>query len=820
MKAIEKSEITRLFDLTSKKQMKKDAQRGVDFSMSMDAINSKPINFYNHGCPVEKWAIDPEKVLRDNFQVFSTGDPFSVISPTMEIRGANINIHVGVEHKKYSAEVLLQEAEQLCRTAREHGALSITIALPEQYHPELNDFNKLLLKEFKVSGANRVYYYDNNYTGKLDELGLDVRTPQLDTSKVQPHLLLCCSANKPLAEKIAISLKKRGEIVKLYHIEGEGTQAKISADINILGAVVTIVQSTRPSPDEFEKTVEYQKNGAASYFFEAKTIARQAYDRGAVKINLINPYQFNARSDKAEDNTKGKTGAYVQQNGRLLAASKINHVVTAECHDTHTLSGTYTGKKIRGSAVPAISIIAIKLANEWLASLQGQIRLVTPDAGAAKRTKELTDQLQAILKDKLCKTRVLGEKQRDSHKDDSALISSLNSGSEGIDPNDKYLITDDETATGTTLCQAVENLRNNGAKDIAVLVIHNNMPIDWLSRQLCLARFFYLGVNDLHFSDTQEMGSLATSYEDLVARYSQQATLSQDEVETRVFSWFKDNIVKHFSDKSEEFISAEFNRFKSKFKELESRVRVHSLADEFANKVTTKPYMTNPYAFEYMVEDYKRDYQAQTGQGAHLPALAAAGMDLGLELQVLGQQTPLSVQPKDMFDSLAVVKELYNKIKAEPKLHSQCVKLLGIGTEGQILAGQLAHLLNKNGCPTGIAVVENDNGLMTNYPVYTGKYQQETLSVDRNSLGMGDVCIAVGKEFTKESKEAIINLACNAKVYCYRFVAVSNDHCSVSMEDCEKTYPSGFYTTHSKQLLFSPKNQSQETVEQEKQCQL
>ena len=326
-------------------------------------------------------------------------------------------------------------------------------------------------------------------------------------------------------------------------------------------------------------------------------IARQAHLRGAEKINLINPYQNSARSDKAEDNPKGKTGSYVQHNGQLLAAAGVNHVITAECHDAHTLSGSYTGKNIQGSAVSALTTMSTSIVTDWINdpnhSMQGQLRLVTPDAGATKRTNELTLKLQAILGKKLNETRILGEKHRDSHQDDSALISSLNSGTLGINANDKYLITDDETATGSTLCQAITNLAKNGAKDISVIVVHNNMPLDWLLRQLCLARFLYQGVNDLHFSDTQEMGTLAKSYDDLIHTYSQKSHLPDNEIEKQVFAWFKKNISEDFSDKTDAHLKQEFDRFKSMLNQFQSRITVHSLANEFANQVMIKLSMEN-----------------------------------------------------------------------------------------------------------------------------------------------------------------------------------------------------------------------------------
>ena len=174
------------------------------------------------------------------------------------------------------------------------------------------------------------------------------------------------------------------------------------------------------------------------------------------------------------------------------------------------------------------------------------------------------------------------------------MINSLNSGNIGINAHDKYLITDDETATGNTLCQAITNLKDNGAKDIAVIVVHNNMPLDWLLRQLCLARFLYLGVNDLHFSDTQEMGTLAMNYDHLIQTYSQKTGLSSDDVVKKVFAWFKENISKDFSDKTDAHLHQEFNQFKSMFSQFQSRIKVHSLANEFAYQVRTKLHMENP----------------------------------------------------------------------------------------------------------------------------------------------------------------------------------------------------------------------------------
>jgi adenine phosphoribosyltransferase len=624
-KTVPMEEVNAWVSLNEARGLSSFAKRGIFFKGPHTSPIMPSIDLYNHGCS-ETWS--SKTAAKTEFKIFSTGDAFSILAPDIKIKNAPITIHVGLDHPQYSPLVLIHEALQLCRNAYEHGAGTISIALPEQFHPIMhhNDFNLLLLRLFKASGAHKVYFYDKNYNGTLEntkthyqissealansfqatsKLSLDaqmmqnMRASYLERACIKfgvtyehspvpfspeikelSHILLCGSSNKALAPKIAASMLARGERVKIYDIEGKGEQAVIPEEVKICGATVTIVQSTRPSSDDLSESQEYQTNGNSAYFFETLMIARQAHLRGAAEINLINPYQFNARSDKAESNAKGKTGAYVQHNGDLLKAAGVTKLVTSECHDPHTLSGTYTAKSMQSSAVPALTVIAKQVALDWLKdSKQGQLRLVTPDAGATKRTNELTNKLQSILGKKLCASRVLGEKQRASHEDDSALIKTMNSGGVGINAADKYLITDDETATGTTLCQAITNLKKSGAQDIAVIVVHNNMPLDWLQRQLCLARFLYLGVNDLHFSDSQEMGALAKSYEDMIQTYAQKTHLSQEEVEAQALAWFKANL----SDSGE--IAADFSTFKSMFAQFDARIRVHSLADKFASRV-------------------------------------------------------------------------------------------------------------------------------------------------------------------------------------------------------------------------------------------
>lgn len=587
----------------------------------------------------------------NSFKIFQTGDAFSIISNALNVEGEHVQIHLGLNHAKYDASVLLQESLQLCRAAYEHGANEITINVPETLHPVLNpsDLNWLLIDLFKASGASHIHFISSNekesaisHSSKtiaiadLNKLETYIdhslddhqQTKRLKCIKKHwksichnekdvfalfeksyskaknppqarntPHILIAGHVNQAFSQKIANQLRAQGEKVIVIDGEGEGLNFSLPQDINFNQAKVSIIQATHPNPEDLVDVEKMQKNGSTPHFFEALLAARAAKLRGASSINLLNPYQFSARSDKAEDTPNGKTGAYVQHNALLEKAAGINRVITAECHDVHTMSGAYTGSSMRGVAINGLTHMVTRIANNWLnqqnPSQHHQFRLVTPDAGAAKRTKALTVELQAILGQKLCESRILGEKQRDSHQDNSALISSLNSGNVEINADDKYVITDDETATGTTLCQAIKNLADKGAKDICIIVVHNNLPLDWLERQLCLARFLYMGANQLHFSDTNEMGTLSHNFEALINKHCQLTKCSLDEAKAQISTWFTKNILAKSPQLSNEEKIAAFNRFKSSFNDLDKKVHVHSLAPIFANKVCSKENQRN-----------------------------------------------------------------------------------------------------------------------------------------------------------------------------------------------------------------------------------
>lgn len=803
-------------------------------------IKSRPINLYGHGCPTQDWQISQEKVNRNQLKVFQTGDAFTIISPDVQLKGANIHIHVGFDSSEYSEEVLREEALQLCRCAKENGANSITVALPESCHPTLAavDINELYPELLQESGADQLYFYDANYQGRIhDEM---VEPSGLPEQTIKPQVVLCCSANKAFAIRMVNQLRRQGEMVRLYQIDGQGMNAKIPQAAELSGAIVTIVQSTRPNPDDFEHARSYEAQGNAAYFYEVATVAKQAKNRGAETINFVNPYQFSARSDKAENNDKGMTGAYVQHKGLLIKKAGIDNVITATCHDDHTMSGSYTDGKSRGSAVPGLTNITVSIAKRWLKQANiaedAQIRLVTPDEGAAKRTKVLTKQLQNVLGQKMCQSRVMGEKHRDTHKDDSAKISSLSVGSVGIHPQDKYIITDDETATGTTLCQAIDALKQKGAHDISVIVVHNNLPLDWLERQLCLTRFLYMGASDLHFSDTHEMGEIALNYDEMIEHYHHLSGQSEADIKAKIATWFNDKASMYGTG---------FESFKAQVGQLHRKVEVHSLAGAFANEIKTKPYLSSAYAFNEEVQrciDKIKDQgliNIAVYEGPTVSVAAAVAMKLNLPLTIIpniaekqviklptaplailgeGDENTLayletnttltrqqlsasladpematcsviaerflqdgkglaseqqSSMPEANIDELlAEVQALYKEIKGAKTYENRAIKLMAVGIEGQIIAGQLSVLLKEVGCPIGIAIVNEHGHVEIDEPldaqVSVGAY-----SMSRSALNRGDVVIPVGSNLSAQAEAEIKLLSEQAMVHCQALVSVA-----------------------------------------------
>ncbi|MDF1797461.1 MAG: hypothetical protein P1U63_13075 [Coxiellaceae bacterium] len=645
--------LKRCIRLNQKDGIRKQNKKGISFFGKPEESEREVVDLYTKKmseCPAARPGLP---VGKNHMKIFSTGDLFSTVSPSARMRGKDVHVHVDAGLDENTLLLSIHEALQLCRTAYEHGAKTVVVSLPEMFHPILQpeDFHFLLLKLFKAAGAHEAYFKRPDHVGglakdyrsetddsalnkkkisemlfgapasaddsiqnflrrqkftkawlKINPEKVDIVTElsevmladhlDIDERSESPHVIFYGAADQSKAEAIHDKLLALGEDVLISPYEGKGIHAKLPQGILLHASQVTILHTTRPDPDDIEACKLYAQCGATPYLFEVLSLANQSRLRGAKTINFVNPYQFGSRSDKAEDNQKGIVGAFVQLNARLLEAAGINHIVTAECHDSHTLSGSYTTSKIRSTAIPAMSNITMKVAQAWLKSIGAdsaiKLRLIAPDAGAEKRTKLLNQHLQLALGERYCHARIVGEKQRSSHSDSSAVIEGMSASSVSISDKDVYLLTDDETATGTTLCQAIAGVKARGVENVVVILAHNNLPLDTLTRHLCLARFIVMGASELHFSDSQLMGTLSPSYVALVERVVTETSLSAEAVEAQIEEW----IQSHVPDADKAILLS----FKSVLNGGLGAVNIHSLSEDFADVLAATPEYSHVYS--------------------------------------------------------------------------------------------------------------------------------------------------------------------------------------------------------------------------------
>lgn len=292
------------------------------------------------------------------------------------------------------------------------------------------------------------------------------------------------------------------------------------------------------------------------------------------------------------------------------------------------------------------------------------------------------------------------------------------------------------------------------------------MGIDWLERQLCLTRFLFIGAHDLHFSDTHEMGMLANNYHDLILQYHNLSGVPTQEIETKVEAWFysKVSTSKELFEIFKEKVSQlqEHVEVHSLAGEFAREVRTkpymssaYAFNDEVGRclEIFSGRNLVNIAVYE----------------GASVPVAAAVAMKLELPLTVISdpaivalprgpfallgeptdevlnylvntttlskeQLSPSLADPEmatgsvinqvfsqaekkesrdflfpiemDKLNTIAEKLELqYKALKINSSYRNRTIKLLAIGLEGQILAGQLSVLLKQRGCPIGIATV-------------------------------------------------------------------------------------------------------------------
>lgn len=613
--------------------------------------------------------------------LFGTGDMFAVLRQDPKNRDVNVCLKLA-QAARFDIPSQLYGALEMCWAARENGARQITLELPENLDPVLHPsaLATLTVKMAKACGVREIRYTasatetstaSSSVDESLNQLQVSLRdattkvelaciTKQLKRSAkyvsrrggdVSPYDTLLSAAktlapslaktdgsarrvvfvggaNPQLGQAFVQELRQADSSTVLAQHRYDPTWPNADFDTDVGNATVTIIQGTRPdlgTPEADNYT------GASRYLFETLMLAQLAHERGARRIEIVFSYQPSARSDKRETKPHNYVGAYACLVGRFADQMRINQTVLVESHDSHAPS-YFTNKFNRGSMVQGLNYLVQKLVDS-LGADRSKAVLVAPDEGATKRTKALRDLLNIEM--------VAGQKTRSSHADDSATVTSLGSGKE-LDGDKIYIVSDDETLSGSTMAQTLSMLRKQGAEDIRVVLAHNNMPLNPVERNLCLARFMHKGARQIHFFDTQPMGPVVASWDELRkmgVRYGMD--------DARLRAWAEKNVFEGAID------DTTYATWQAEFAQLNQKINAHSVAALIAEELTLfAPPPAARFAEPLQVQPALRGAFAL---GSETPKAAPISQDLlqliarGEAPVIVGSTSPLKLQAAESY---------------------------------------------------------------------------------------------------------------------------------------------------------------------------
>jgi ribose-phosphate pyrophosphokinase len=240
------------------------------------------------------------------------------------------------------------------------------------------------------------------------------------------------SSNAPLASAIADELSL--PLGKLEIIRFADSECRVRILEDVEDKVVFIIQSLANPVDE--NVMEF-------------LLLADAIKRGeAKKVIAVVPYHGYARQDRIH--RKGEClSAYVI--AKLIESVGFDKIITVEMHN----------ESIIGFFRIPIFHLQGSMAFEHIASdIQGEMVVVTPDAGALKRAQKFAEVIGAPL--------ALIEKKRDLDKPHTLLSMKVVGDIKGK----TAIIIDDVIVTGGTLVNAAHLLKEKGAKQVIAAATH------------------------------------------------------------------------------------------------------------------------------------------------------------------------------------------------------------------------------------------------------------------------------------------------------------------------------------------------------------
>ncbi len=173
----------------------------------------------------------------------------------------------------------------------------------------------------------------------------------------------------------------------------------------------------------------------------------------AARITAVVPYMCYARSDKKDQPRVPITARLVAD---MIEVAGADRYITMDLH-AGQIQGFFS--------IPGDVMTAFHIQMDYLLTLKPSLHspvVVTADLGFAKKGRNFAAGLDAPM--------AFIEKRRAAN-DSKAEALTIIGDIKGHD----VIIVDDEVSTGVSMCQAVELLKNNGARDVYMVFVHAAM---------------------------------------------------------------------------------------------------------------------------------------------------------------------------------------------------------------------------------------------------------------------------------------------------------------------------------------------------------
>ncbi len=253
------------------------------------------------------------------------------------------------------------------------------------------------------------------------------------------------NAHRKLAEDISFHLGiQLGKALVDRFSEGE---IKVKIDENVRGKDVFLIQSTSPPPNE--------------NLMELLIILDALKRASAKRITAVIPYYGYARQDRKDQPRVPITAKLV---ANLISCAGADRVLTVDLH-AGQIQGFFD--------IPLDHLLAVNVFVDYFKRLNlSDLTIVAPDVGGIKMARAYAKRMSAGL--------AIVDKRRVTPEE----VESVHILGEVREKN--LVIIDDLIATGGTLIEAVDVLKENGAKNIYAAITHGILSGDALKKiDLC-----------------------------------------------------------------------------------------------------------------------------------------------------------------------------------------------------------------------------------------------------------------------------------------------------------------------------------------------